>query len=121
MSPAPKILSDVPVSRTLWTVFVPKNTKSVLDETRAIWTKVGAAYQQEERKLSFLDELQQMVQVASRKGKSARPRRHATTSNNSGPLCRTMPGRAVRSMRKTPLMFKNRLSGLRRRSSSWNS
>ncbi|NUQ63300.1 MAG: DUF1559 domain-containing protein [Pirellulales bacterium] len=68
-SPAPRIQSDVPVSRTLWTLLVPRQYQAALVKRRSNLEEVGAAYQQEERKLSFLDELRQMVQVASSKGK----------------------------------------------------
>ncbi|MCD4726390.1 MAG: hypothetical protein K8R46_01920, partial [Pirellulales bacterium] len=69
--PAPKILSNVPVSRTLWTVLLPREYNVSLVESESNLIEVAAAYQQEERKLSFLDELRQLVQVASIKGKSA--------------------------------------------------
>ena len=69
--PAPRILSDVPVSRTLWTVLLPREYTVSLTESNSNLQEVAAAYQQEERKLSLLDEMQQMVQVASSKGKSA--------------------------------------------------
>jgi hypothetical protein len=68
--PAPRILSDVPVSRTLWTILLPREYKVRLVKRKSNLEEVAAAYQQEERKLSFLDELRQMVQVASTKGKS---------------------------------------------------
>jgi hypothetical protein len=68
--PAPRILSDVPVSRTLWTVFLPRPYAVSLIGHESNLEEVAAAYQQEERKLSFLDELRQMVQVASVKDKS---------------------------------------------------
>lgn len=69
--PAPRILSDVPVSRTLWTVLLPPEYRVALVKGESNLEEVGAAYQQEERKLSFLDELRQMVQVAGTRGKSA--------------------------------------------------
>jgi len=69
--PAPRILSDVPVSRTLWTVLLPSEYKANLVEGRSNLEQVVAAYQQEERKLSFLDEMRQVLQVASQRGKSA--------------------------------------------------
>jgi len=69
--PAPRILNDVPVSRTLWTVLLPREYNVSLVESESNLIEVAAAYQQEERKLSFLDELRQLVQVASIKGKSA--------------------------------------------------
>jgi len=69
--PAPRIVSDVPVSRTLWTVLLPREYRVSLLDGESNLEEVAAAYQQEERKLSFLDELRQMVQVAGRKGKSA--------------------------------------------------
>jgi len=68
--PAAEILSDIPVSRTLWTVFLPREYMASLIEGESNLDEVIAAYQQEERKLSFLDELRQMMHVASRKGKS---------------------------------------------------
>ena len=68
--PAPSILSDVPVSRTLWTVLLPSEYRVSLADRQSNLEEVAAAYQQEERKLSFLDELRQMVQVASTKRKS---------------------------------------------------
>jgi prepilin-type processing-associated H-X9-DG protein len=68
--PAPQILSDVPVSRTLWTLLLPREYKVSLVKRESNLEEVAAAYQQEERKLSFLDELWQMVQVAGTKGKS---------------------------------------------------
>ena len=55
---APRILSDAPVSRTLWTVLLPREYRVSLTERESNLEEVGAAYQQEERKLSFLDELQ---------------------------------------------------------------
>ncbi|MFW6106611.1 MAG: DUF1559 domain-containing protein [bacterium] len=84
--PAPEILSDVPVSRTLWTVFLPKEYSVSLDSDESNLEKVGAAYQQEERKLSFLDELRQMVRVASMRGKSkaAKKARHNLKQLGSG-------------------------------------
>ncbi len=69
--PAPQILSDVPVSRTLWTVLLPREYSASLLKGQSNLEEVAAEYQQEERKLSFLDELHQMVQVASTRGKSA--------------------------------------------------
>ncbi len=62
---APRILSDAPVSRTLWTVFLPGQYRVSMAARQSNLEEVVAAYQQEERKLSFLDELHQMVQVAS--------------------------------------------------------
>jgi prepilin-type processing-associated H-X9-DG protein len=71
--PAPQILSDVPVSRTLWTVLLPHEYEVSLVKGQSNLEEVEAAYQQEERKLSFLDEVRQMVQVASsRSGSAAR-------------------------------------------------
>ncbi|MBM4088106.1 MAG: DUF1559 domain-containing protein, partial [Planctomycetes bacterium] len=67
---APRILSDAPVSRTLWTVLLPPEYRVRLTESESNLEQVGAAYQQEERKLSFLDELRQMLQVASVRQKS---------------------------------------------------
>ena len=67
---APRILSDAPVSRTLWTVLLPQEYRVRLTEQDSNLEDVGAAYQQEERKLSFLDELSQMLQVASVRSKS---------------------------------------------------
>jgi len=69
--PAPRILSDVPVSRTLWTLLLPGEYRVGLVKRESNLEEVAAAYQQEERKLSFLDELRQMVQVAGTRGKSA--------------------------------------------------
>ena len=68
--PAPQIVSDVPVSRTLWTVLLPREYKVGLMKGESNLEEVAAAYQQEERKLSFLDELSQMVRVAKMSGKS---------------------------------------------------
>jgi len=68
--PAPQIHSDVPVSRTLWTVHLPREYKISLVKRESNLEEVAAAYQRQERKLSFLDELRQMVQVAKTKGKS---------------------------------------------------
>ena len=68
--PAPLILSDVPVSRTLWTVLLPREYRVGVSGRESNVDEVAAAYHQEERKLSFLDELRQMVQVASTKRKS---------------------------------------------------
>ena len=68
--PAPRILSEIPVSRTLWTVLLPQEYQVRLVKHESNLEEVGAAYQQEERKLSFLDELRQMAQVASIRGKS---------------------------------------------------
>jgi len=67
---APQILSDAPVSRTLWTVLLPPEYRVRLTQRESNLEEVGAAYQQEERKLSFLDELSQMLQVASATGKT---------------------------------------------------
>ena len=69
--PAPQILSNIPVSRTLWTVLLPRDYHVGLVTSESNLEEVAAEYQQEERKLSFLDELRQMVQVASSRGKSA--------------------------------------------------
>jgi len=69
--PAPQILSGVPVSRTLWTVLLPPEYSVRMVRRGSNLEEVAAAYQQEERKLSFLDELREVVQVASSKGKSA--------------------------------------------------
>lgn len=69
--PAPRVQSDIPVSRTLWTVLVPREYILSLVKGQSNLEQVAAAYQQEERKLSFLDEVRQMVQVASTKSKSA--------------------------------------------------
>jgi len=49
---------------------LPREYKVSLVKRESNLEEVAAAYQQEERKLSFLDELRQMVQVASTKGKS---------------------------------------------------
>jgi prepilin-type N-terminal cleavage/methylation domain-containing protein len=68
---APRILSDVPVSRTLWTLLLPREYTARLVKRESNLDAVAAAYQQEERKLSFLDELRAIVQVAGSKGKSA--------------------------------------------------
>jgi len=68
--PAPQIRSDVPVSRTLWTVHLPSEYKVGLVKGESNLEEVAAAYQRQERRLSFLDELRQMVQVARTKGKS---------------------------------------------------
>jgi hypothetical protein len=68
---APQIVSDVPVSRTLWTLHVPREYEVSLVTGESNLEEVAAAYQQEERKLSFLDELREIVQVAGTKGKSA--------------------------------------------------
>ncbi len=65
--PAPLIVSDIPVSRTLWTVLVPREYQVGMVGRESNVEEVAAAYHQQERKLSFLDELQQMVQVASTK------------------------------------------------------
>ena len=65
--PAPRILSDVPVSRTLWTVLLPREYHVSVSRRESNVNEVAAAYQQQERKFSFLDELRQMVQVASSK------------------------------------------------------
>ncbi|MHB8952966.1 MAG: DUF1559 family PulG-like putative transporter [Pirellulaceae bacterium] len=67
---APQILSNAPVSRTLWTVLLPDAYRVRLTERESNLEEVGATYQQEERKLSFLDELSQMLQVASVRQKS---------------------------------------------------
>ncbi len=69
--PAPRILSDVPVSRTLWTVLMPPEYRVDFLKDKSNLEAVAATYQQEERKLSLLDELQQMVQVAGSKSRSA--------------------------------------------------
>ena len=68
--PAPQIRSDVPVSRTLWTVLLPREYRVSVSGRESNVDEVVAAYHQQERKLSFLDELRQMVQVASTKRKS---------------------------------------------------
>jgi hypothetical protein len=68
---APQIVSDVPVSRTLWTVCVPPEYRVRLVKQQSNLERVAAAYQQEERKLSFLDEMREIVQVASTVSKSA--------------------------------------------------
>ncbi len=68
---APKILGHVPVSRTLWTVFVPQAYKAGMVKGESNMQEIAPEYQQEERKLSFLDELRQIVPVASGKGGSA--------------------------------------------------
>ncbi|NLS94913.1 MAG: DUF1559 domain-containing protein [Planctomycetaceae bacterium] len=65
--PAPLLVSDVPVSRTLWTVLMPREYQVGMVGSESNVEEVAAAYHQQERKLSFLDELQQMVQVASTK------------------------------------------------------
>jgi hypothetical protein len=72
--PAPQILSNIPVSRTLWTVLLPREYDVGLVSGESNLEEVAAAYQQEERKLSYLDELRQMVQVASSRGTSAAQR-----------------------------------------------
>ena len=68
--PAPRLVSNIPVSRTLWTVYMPRQYAIDLDDQQSNLEGVAAMIQQEERKLSFLDELGQMVQVASSKGRS---------------------------------------------------
>ncbi|MBN2293733.1 MAG: DUF1559 domain-containing protein [Pirellulales bacterium] len=68
---APRIISGVPVSRTLWTLHMPREYTVSLVKSESNLEEVAAAYQQEERKLSFLDELQQIALVAVTKGKSA--------------------------------------------------
>ncbi|TVS17816.1 MAG: DUF1559 domain-containing protein [Planctomycetaceae bacterium] len=69
--PVPQILSDVPVARTLWKVHVPREYRVSLLGRDSNMEQVAAAYQQEERKLSFLDEVREVVQVAGSKGDSA--------------------------------------------------
>ena len=69
--PAPQILSEVPVSRTLWTVCLPPEYGVRLVKQASNLELVAAEYQQEERKLSFLDEMRDIVQVASSLSKSA--------------------------------------------------
>jgi hypothetical protein len=69
--PVPQILSDVPVSRTLWKVHVPREYRVSLLGRESNMEQVAAAYQQEERKLSFLDEVREVVQVAGSQGDSA--------------------------------------------------
>jgi hypothetical protein len=69
--PAPRILNNIPVSRTLWTVFLPREYKVDPVRGKTNLDEVAPAYQQEERKLSFLDELNQMVRVAGSKSQSA--------------------------------------------------
>jgi len=69
--PAPQIVSDVPVSRTLWTVCFPPEYQVHPAKRGSNLELVAAAYQHEERKLSFLDEMREIVQVAGTKGKSA--------------------------------------------------
>jgi hypothetical protein len=68
--PAPQILSEVPVSRTLWTVCLPRQYEVSLVKGESNLEEVAEAYRQEERKLSFLDELRQILQVASSKSRS---------------------------------------------------
>ncbi len=72
---APRILSDAPVSRTLWTILLPHEYRVRLTQRESNLEDVGAAYQQEERKLSFLGELSQMLQVASVRQKSGASRK----------------------------------------------
>ncbi|MFZ1933466.1 MAG: DUF1559 domain-containing protein [Thermoguttaceae bacterium] len=69
--PAPEIRDDVPVSRTLWTVYLPHDYRGSVVSGDSNLEEVPATYQQEERKLSFLDELRQVVQVAGCKSSSA--------------------------------------------------
>lgn len=69
--PVPQILSNVPVSRTLWKVHVPREYRVSLRARESNLEQVAAAYQQEERKLSFLDELREVVQVAGSQADSA--------------------------------------------------
>ena len=70
--PAPQILNNVPVSRTLWTVLLPSEYAVSLVKGESNLEEVAAEYQQGERNLSVLDEVRQMVQVASGgKGTSA--------------------------------------------------
>lgn len=69
--PAPQILSEVPVSRTLWTVYLPREYQGGLVQGESNLEEVAEASQDEERKLSFLDELRKIVQVAGSKKKSA--------------------------------------------------
>lgn len=68
--PAPRILGDVPVSRTLWTLLLPREYQISLVNNGSNVDQVAVAYHREERQLSFLDELRQMVQVASISSKS---------------------------------------------------
>jgi len=63
--PAPQIVSPVPVSRTLWTVMLPRQYSASVVVGQSNLEEVAANYQQEERKLSFLDDLRQLAQVAS--------------------------------------------------------
>jgi hypothetical protein len=94
--PAPQILSSVPVSRTLWTVFLPQEYAVSLVTGESNLEEVTEAFQEEERKLSFLDELRQIVQVASSKTRSAA---QTTALNNLKELSAKVSGYAQESTR----------------------
>ena len=68
--PPPRILSDVPVSRTLWTLLLPREYHVGVVRRESNLEEVEAARHLADRKLSFLDELRQMVRVASVKSGS---------------------------------------------------
>jgi hypothetical protein len=54
----------------LWTLLLPREYQVSLVKNESNLEAVAAAYNRAERKLSFLDELRQLAQVASIKGKS---------------------------------------------------
>ena len=119
--PAPRIISNVPVSRTLWTVFVPREYQVSLVESESNLDEVVAAYQQEERKLSFLDELRQVVQVAGGKGKSAA---QTTARSNLRQVGEALQGYAQQSTPRSPAAprtCKARPNRFKRRSGDWMS
>ncbi len=113
---APRILSEVPVSRTLWTVFMPREYTVTLVDGESNLDEVVAAYQQEERKLSFLDELRQVVQVAGYKGKSAAQKKPDTTSSKSARPSATILSKALDTTPATPQKFNSRLNRFKQRS-----
>ena len=119
--PAPKILSNVPVSRTLWTIHLPPEYNVGLVESESNLIEVAAAYQQEERKLSFLDELQKLVQVASYKGKSASQRKARDNLKQSDAALHGYAYQSAKADAKNAADVKNRLNRFKRKSGNWMS
>jgi hypothetical protein len=61
--PAPEILGNVPVARTLWTVYLPDDYTGRMVERNSNMTEVAAGDLVVARNLSFLDEMKELVNV----------------------------------------------------------
>ena len=109
------------MSRTLWTVLLPRQYEVSMVKGESNLEEVAEAYQQEERKLSFLDEVRQILQVAGSRSGSARRAKAQNNLKQAGVALDDYAGQGVAAGRRTPPKSKHRPSRLRRKSSGWRS